>query len=91
MTPEQFGTFVDSERWTFAKTMPRNPHHYIVRANVDDNLFVSAVTFIREHGYVEQWYKYRFTYYDYNGHKYWTMGSPLDETIILNRASLESI
>jgi len=32
-------TFVDEQRWTLAKTMPKWPHEYIVRERVDEELF----------------------------------------------------
>ena len=38
--PSVLQEFIDSAHWTFAKTMPLWPHEYIVRGQVDDNLFV---------------------------------------------------
>jgi len=40
--------FVDSEEWTFAKTMPEWPHEYLVRDRVDTSLFESLVNIIAQ-------------------------------------------
>jgi hypothetical protein len=50
--PPHLRAFVDEATWTFAKTMPRWPHEYIVRERVDEQLFVELVRrHIRAHGY----------------------------------------
>jgi hypothetical protein len=86
MKKEEFASFVDGLEWKFARTMPKNPHSYIVRDWVDETVFEDAVRFIRENGYVQNWFSKRFVYFDYDGHKYWTMGAPVSETTIINRA-----
>lgn len=68
--------FIDSVQWTFAKTMPEWPHEYIVRDRVDENLFMLLVQHIRWQGYENKFYQKSFTYYDYCGMVYWTMGDP---------------
>ena len=46
--------FVDREPWTYAKTMPRWPHEYLVRERVGDReLFVQLVEHIRTHGWCD--------------------------------------
>jgi hypothetical protein len=42
----------------------------------------------REHGVEEQWGKYNFPYLYIDDYKYWTMGAPIEETIIINRARI---
>ena len=81
--------FVDCAQWTFAKTMPEWPHEYIVRDRVDQDLFVRLVRHIREYGYEGKFYQKSITYYDAGGMVYWTMGAPLDETVIVNRCKKE--
>lgn len=81
--------FVDSEHWTFAKTMPAWPHEYIVRDRVDRDLFVALVHHIRANGYVGKFYRRDMTYFDDRGLMYWTMGSPVEETIVVNRCRKE--
>lgn len=87
--PDDLREFVDSTQWTFAKTMPEWPHEYIVRERVDEELFVRTVCHIRANGYEGTFYRKSITYYDDGGLVYWTMGSPLDETTIVNRCKKE--
>ncbi len=87
--PENLRRFVESCRWTFAKTMPTWPHEYIVRERVDAALFVGLVEHIRAHGYEGKFYTKPITYFDEDGMVYWTMGAPVEETIIVNRCTKE--
>jgi len=82
--------FIQSCRWTFAKTYASTwPHEYIVRDRVDEDLFVQLVQHIRTHGYEGSFYAKRITYFDEDGWVYWTMGSPIEGTIIMNRCTKE--
>ena len=77
-------------KWTFAKTMPQCPHEYIVRGKcpLSDEDFVYFVNMQREHGVKEQWGKFNFPYLYIDDYKYWTMGAPIEETTIINRARI---
>jgi len=84
--PQTLREFIASCHWIFAKSYaPDWPHEYIVRKNVDEGLFIKLVEHIRAHGYEGRYYAKRITYFDEGGMVYWTMGSSLDETIIVNR------
>ena len=62
--PVSLGAFVDSESWTFAKTMPLWPHEYLVRERVgDEDLFVKLIEYIRSQGYLGTFYRMKITYY----------------------------
>ena len=87
--PEELQSFVKAERWTYARTMPDWPHEYLVRERVDGSLFERLVEHIRSNGYEGRFYQKKITYYDEAGLVYWTMGAPLDETIIINRCRKE--
>ena len=87
--PDHLKNFINEEEWTFAKTMPEWPHEYLVREQVDEELFRLLVIFIRLKGYEGRFYQRRFTYYEEEGMLYWTMGAPLDETTIINRCKVE--
>ena len=87
--PDDLRAFVNAVKWTYAKTMPKWPHEYIVRQRVDEALFVRLVRHIRAHGYEGRLYARAITYYDDDGLVYWTMGAPLEETIIINRCKQE--
>jgi len=81
-----FRAFVAHKKWTFAKSMAHIPHEYVVRQGPGDAAFVNAVLFIRAHGRAEKFFKKSYTYFYCDGWKYWTMGNPIDETTIINRA-----
>ena len=89
-SPQELRDFVSRETWTYAKTMPVWPHEYIVRERVDEDLFVQLVQHIRANGYEGHFYRREMTYYDEDGLTYWTMGEPVEETIIINRCKKEN-
>ena len=92
---------LDEQEWVFARTMPKNPHHYTLRRKwARDEDFVWAVETIRRHGYRSKYGKSWYTQIDVNGHFYWTMGCPIGDlswgwprlqvagTILINRKPL---
>jgi SAM-dependent methyltransferase len=82
--------YIRSNKWTFAKSMPQIPHWYLVRDETDSiEDFRFFTNFIRVYGYQQTFYKRTFTYFNMNGFKYWTMGAPVEETTILNRARVD--
>jgi len=87
--PEELQCFVNEENWTYAKTMPKWPHEYLVRERVDQALFEHLVDHIRSNGYEERFYSKKITYLEDDGLLYWTMGAPLKETTIINRCRKE--
>ena len=82
--------FIETEKWTFAKTIPEWPHEYLVRERVDERLFLKMVEHIRKFGYKGKFYSKTIVYFDHNGFTYWTMGAPIEETIIINRTQKEN-
>lgn len=88
--PDDLREFIDSCHWTFSKTMPEWPHEYIVRDQVDEELFVRLVCHIRENGYEGKFYQKTLIYFEHDGMAYWTMGAPLAETTIINRCLKEN-
>lgn len=77
---------LESAEWRFAKTMPENPHWYTLRKTWgDDAAFARVVEFIRRYGVVEKFKGNRYTVMVINGHKCWTMGWPVEKTILINR------
>jgi len=87
--PADLKKFIQSVDWTYAKTMPEWSHDYIVRERVNEDLFVKLVKHIRDFGYAGKFYSKPITYFDYKGMTYWTMGAPIEETIIINRCQKE--
>lgn len=81
---------LEAAPWTFAKTMPHNPHHYTLRDKWEDADFVWAVEQIRAHGYREMFKGRPYTLFTIGEFKYWTMGNPLPETTLINRKTLDA-
>jgi hypothetical protein len=91
MTPEEITSFIEGHDWRFAKTMAHIPHSYVVKKNCRSVVeFERFVMHIRRHGYQARFGRAYYTYFDWavDGviHQFWTMGEPLSETIIINRA-----
>jgi hypothetical protein len=82
---EEFAAFVGMHRWVFARTMPWNPHEYTLRRNTNDATFEAAVRYIRQYGVMETYGGNPYRVLHCRGHKYWTMGAPLEVTILINR------
>lgn len=83
-----FARFVEQRDWILARTMPQDPHAYTLRRGVPRSIFDEAVRFIREHGEIEIYGGKRYKTLHFRAYKYWTMGSPLAKTILINRKSL---
>lgn len=78
-------------QWTFAKTMPFAPHEYIVKdkCSLSEEEFEYFVNVQRQYGVKEQWGKSNNLYLYIDDFKYWTMGAPLKETTVINRAKVK--
>ena len=85
-------TLISRVQWTWAKTYISIPHEYIVRGRcgLTEAEFVYIINAQREYGIPEQWHKYNFPYLYIDGYKYWTMGSPIEETTVINRQKVFS-
>lgn len=83
--------FVSKYPWTFAKTYAEfAPHEYYVKDELDEYgqaEFVWFVEYIRDNGFDCKFAGKEYTYFELDGHYYWTMGEPIEETIILNRCN----
>ena len=93
MTHSEFQQFIDRNTWIYAKTYASFcPHEYVVKNRLSEDektVFEQIVTFIRENGFVAIYGKKGPNrYYSVGDYYYWTMGEPVAETIILNRAKL---
>lgn len=85
--------FVARYPWTFAKTYADfAPHEYYVKDKLDEQGkkdFVWFVEYIRDNGFDCKFADKMHTYYEFENHYYWTMGEPIEDTIILNRCRVE--
>lgn len=77
--------------WVFAKTMPENPHFYVVRGRPPENeaAYVRLFEAIHEHGQHEVYQRRRYrVLYLGDGFRYWAMTSRLSASRIINRAKV---
>ncbi len=87
--------FAMRRRWQEAVTYRGTaPREYTVRgwecgsqANEDFDQFVAV---IRRFGYADFYYRIRHLYWALDEFKYWTMGWPVEETTVINRARLDA-
>jgi hypothetical protein len=84
LSEEDVRRWIQRRHWQQARSQS-NPHAYTVRSWGSDEAFWLVVMHMREHGEQEEWGGDTYTYYLCDGMKYWTMGSDLMSTIILNR------
>lgn len=76
--------------YKFAKSMADMPHSYSLKDNwLNKENFFLCVELIRTHGYQEEFLGKTYTYFDVGDYKYWTMGAPVKETILINRAEID--
>jgi exonuclease III len=91
LTINELREFIRKSRWTLARIMPEIPHEYTLRKRAtDEKLFERVVLHIQEGGYEGTFGSDTYTYLDIDGWKYWTMGAPLEDTTLINRAKIAS-
>ena len=83
---EWFRTFVRGRRWQEGKADPS--HEYTVRKWLLEGVeeFEHAVEVIRRLGEPSTFESRIYVYLHVDAMKYWTMGEPISETTVLNRA-----
>jgi hypothetical protein len=78
--------YIERVRWREARTGA--PHAYTIRSwEADEPSFERAVRLIRRHGYDADFEGRTYTYLDVEDFTYWSMGAPLEETVVINRCS----
>jgi len=92
LSNEFVGYLLENSIWTFAKTMPKNPHYYILRKKFGDNAtYLSIVKHIRYFGKAEIFQGILYRVFYYNGYRYWdcpydTLDADVD---LINRKPIE--
>ncbi len=78
--------YIDKVRWK--KTTYSMPHEYTCSDWKPQfrSEFEAFVGLIRREGYIKSYRGRQYVCYDIDGYYYWTMGDPMRETIIINRA-----
>lgn len=93
MDIRDFESYVQQVNWIFAKSYAnKSPHWYTIKAHRPDlaETFEIALIFIRKFGADENYYGTKFVCFYFAGYKYWTMGAPVWETILINRTDMAS-
>jgi hypothetical protein len=84
--------WLESQRWIFARSRADNPHEYCLRREADsDATFERIVQFIREYGSPYPWWGAVFDQLPLGDHCYWTMGASIENTVLINRKTLEQV
>ena len=81
--------FVAQARWQYAKSMPKFPHEYTVREWNNDTEFEQFIHYLLGSGEFRKEYFWKRIYCDLGEWYYWTMGAPIEETTIINRARID--
>jgi hypothetical protein len=83
--------FIAVRSWREAVTYRETaPHEYVVRkwevGAEGQAAFDRFVIHIRRFGFADFYYRVRHIYWAVDDYKYWTMGWPVAETVVINRA-----
>lgn len=84
--------FLLKQRWIFAKTYANKaPHEYCLRKYVNgtDDEFADAVQYIRDEGMKMNYFKSEHIYLFIDDKMYWTMGDPVERTVLINRCNID--
>ena len=87
LTHGQVEEWLAGRYWQQARSRS-NPHSYTLRRWNDERAFELVVLFIREHGYEAMFGGALYTQLDCGHWFFWTMGSSLHSTVVLNRKPL---
>jgi hypothetical protein len=92
ITIEDIKKSINQNEWIFAKTMPHNPHCYSLRKQWDNSIvkFEDFAQYIRENGEIVKFLNRNYIVSEFEEYKYWTMGSALNITILINRTKIKS-
>lgn len=91
LSDKEIADFIERNTWYFAKTYASFcPHEYVVKNRLseeDKDFFEKFAQHIRDNGWNAVYGSMGVNkYYAVGQYYYWTMGDPIPETIILNRA-----
>jgi hypothetical protein len=90
MGVKELNEFLSRLTFKFAKTMPENPHEYVVRKPENEADYVTLFQTCRREGQDEKFQGRTYRYwYPGDGWKYWTMTSDIRQSQIINRAKVD--
>ena len=74
--------------WKYARTLSHNPHHYTLRDKWTDGSFDEIVEAVRHYSVDERFGKTIYQICYLGNFKYWSMGAPIEETILINKKQI---
>lgn len=84
--PQEVREFVDSTRWTFARTYAATwPHEYVVRTEMNAPMIFALARHIFEHGTDGRFYSQVRKYHHEDGLVYWSMAATPEGATLINR------
>jgi hypothetical protein len=84
--PSALRRWVDTTRWTFAKTYAATwPHEYVVRNEENATMLLALARDIFEHGVEGLFYSQVRRYHREDGKVYWSMDDSPETTTLVNR------
>jgi hypothetical protein len=82
---DQIKKYIYSVLWQ--ESMDKSHAYTLVKwAPEHSDEFYAFVQYIRDFGYEVLFYGKAYTCFDIDGFRYWSMGAPINETILINRA-----
>ncbi len=89
MKDKEIQQFIGDHEWVFPKTMPQIPHGYTLKSKAHrDEDFSAFVREIELRGVQRQFGQRSCAYLDLEDWTYGTMGEPVENTTLINRATL---
>jgi hypothetical protein len=85
LSHEDVAEWIEGRHWQTARSLD---HAYTRRDWGSEVMFLRVVLHVREHGQQEVFAGDIYSYHVVGNRKYWTMGSDLESTVILNRKEL---
>src|SRR3972149_11048997 len=84
--PAEVRRFVESTRWTFAKTYATTwPHEYVVRTPENERMIIALARHIIERGVEGRFYAQVRKFHHEGGKVYWSMANTLEDADLINR------
>jgi hypothetical protein len=84
--PDEVRKFVESTKWTFAKTYAATwPHEYLVRTSGNAAMVLALARHIFKDGINGRFYSQVRKYHHEGGKVYWSMDSTPEDTDLINR------
>ena len=84
--PDDVRNFVESAKWTFAKTYATTwPHEYIVRTPQNASMLLALARHIIQYGLDGRFYSQVRKYHHEGGKVYWSMDATPEATTLVNR------